>query len=145
MNRIIIYITIFMLAFVPGIHAEETISGPIKAKVLKVYDGDTIRVKVKLWLDQEKETKVRILGIDTPEMDGKCSLEKKKAQQAKNEITKLINKQKVTLTNIRYGKYSGRVLADVETADGVDIKEQMLKLGLAAPYYGSTRTDWCKK
>ena len=40
-------------------------------------------------------------------------------------------------------KYGGRVLAKVETADGQDLSQRLLKAGHARPYEGGKREPWC--
>jgi endonuclease YncB( thermonuclease family) len=50
----------------------------------------------------------------------------------------------VVLRNVEGDKYFGRVDADVTTSpDGLDLSEAMLRSGLARPYAGEKRTDWC--
>nr|HMQ58310.1 hypothetical protein [Rhizobiaceae bacterium] len=52
----------------------------------------------------------------------------------------------VELTDIGGGKYYGRVLAKVESGDGVDLAQAMLQRGLARPYSGQKRpSDACAK
>ena len=56
--------------------------GPFLALVLSVTDGDTFRARVEVWPGMEVQTAVRILGIDTPELHGKCQEEKDAAVRA---------------------------------------------------------------
>ncbi|MCI5143846.1 MAG: hypothetical protein D3909_19415 [Candidatus Electrothrix sp. ATG1] len=61
---------------------------------------------------------VRIAGIDTPEIKGKCSQEKKLAQEAKVVVEKILKKaRKIKLKNVRRGKYF-RIVADVGRETG---------------------------
>ena len=123
---------------------KEVIKGPISGEVLKVIDGDTLAVNIHVWLGQRVETSLRIDGIDTPEIRGKCDIEKKKAKAAKQEIIKLLDNNKIELYNIRLGKYAGRILAKAKTTDGIDIASHMIKKGLARPYKGKKRLSWCE-
>ncbi len=52
---------------------------------------------------------------------------------------------RVRLRNIRYGKYAGRVLAEVETAQGEDLARGLMADGLARPYAGGARAPWCEE
>ncbi len=122
---------------------KEIIRGPIAGEVLQVMDGDTIDVDIKIWLDQTIKIKLRIDGIDTPEIRGKCNSEKSKAKQARQEVINMVKDGKVEIYNIRRGKYAGRVLARVKTADGTDIGQHMIDKGLARPYHGKKRAGWC--
>ncbi len=48
------------------------------------------------------------------------------------------------LTQIGGGKYFGRVVADVATADGVDVGAVLIAAGHARPYDGGARGSWCE-
>ena len=52
--------------------ARELLPGPVPARVIQVIDGDTIAVKARIWLNQELETRVRLEGVDAPELAGRC-------------------------------------------------------------------------
>ena len=45
-----------------------TITGPVSAKVIKVYDGDTFTVEAYPWPGLEAKASVRVNGVDTPEI-----------------------------------------------------------------------------
>ena len=49
----------------------------------------------------------------------------------------------VTLWDIRYDKFGGRVLARVETAGGADLAELLIAAGLGRAYDGGAREPWC--
>ena len=59
------------------------------------YDGDTCNALMLGVPDSIKKIKVRIRGIDTPEMKGKCENEKKLALKAKDFINNLIKNSTV--------------------------------------------------
>ena len=44
------------------------IEGPVPAIVTRVIDGDTIEVRVQIWLEQEILVRIRLAGIDAPEL-----------------------------------------------------------------------------
>ncbi len=143
MSRITFLTLLLLIATSYPSYAAKRLDGPIKGSVIKVLDGDTLEVSIDVWLNQQVETKLRIIGIDTPEIKDKCPSEKKKALEAHSEVVRLINDSEVTIYNIRYGKYAGRVIADVKTADGVDLADYMIEKGLARPYKGKKRKGWC--
>jgi endonuclease YncB( thermonuclease family) len=65
---------------------------------------------------------IRVNGIDTPEIRGKCEKEKYDAQQAKEMVADILKDAKVvTLKNMQRGKYF-RIAADV-MIDGEDLGE----------------------
>jgi endonuclease YncB( thermonuclease family) len=123
--------------------AAERVPGPFTAEVLRAVDGDTLEVKVSVWLGVQVNTLVRIRGIDTPEKRGKCPREIELAQKAA-DVLRIETTPRVVLRNVEGDKYFGRVDADVTTSpDGLDLGEAMLRSGLARPYAGEKRGDWC--
>jgi micrococcal nuclease len=123
--------------------ATEVISGPYTGMVTNVIDGDTLEVRVMVWLGQEVVTHVRIAGIDTPEKRGKCQREKDMAEQARAMAEQLLADEPVTLYDIQHDKYGGRVRARVVTRSGEDLGQMLIKSGLARPYKGEARQPWC--
>lgn len=131
-----------LLASAPA-EAKQTLRGPYYAQVTGVTDGDTLKVRVSLWIDLETVTSVRLRGIDAPEMRGRCDAEKTLAVQAKGALGRATT-QVVLLRNVTRDKYAGRVEADVYTVpDGRDLAKAMIASGLARPYDGGRRGDWC--
>lgn len=126
----------------PGVPADR-LSGPVSADVVAVVDGDTLRVRAAVWVDLSVETLVRIRGIDTPELRGRCPGERDEARAAAETLRVLVGDRPVTLREIEGDKYFGRVLADVRTGAGIDVGPAMLATGLARPYDGGARGSWC--
>ena len=116
-------------------------------RVVSVYDGDTLRVD--LACNQPlfcENISVRIRGIDTPEIRGKCDYEKERAIQARNVVRALIEQstkegREVVLNAPERGKYF-RVVADVYI-DGLSVGKALVNQGLAREYDGGKRTGWC--
>ena len=115
--------------------------GVFAALVLSVTDGDTFRARVPVWDNIDVVTAVRIRGIDTPEMKGKCPAEKAAALAAKERLTALLNGP-VQLFHVEPDKYAGRVDADV-TVNGTSVAAVLIAEGLARPYTGGARQGWC--
>ena len=124
----------------------EMLPGPVPAAVIEVIDGDTVRVRARVWLGQDVETAVRIAGIDTPELRGAdCDAERRLAEAARDRLAALLDGGAVHLWDIEHGTFAGRVVARVETADGRDVGAPLLADGLARPYDGrSRRPAWCR-
>ncbi len=124
-------LTIFCLLLpVLLLSARNYLPGPGPATVLRVIDGDSLVVRVTIWLGQEVETMVRLLGIDTPELRGKCSEERELVAHSRNLTSELAGQGSViSLTEIQLGKFAGRVLARVETSDGVDVGGALIEAG----------------
>ena len=116
--------------------------GAYLALVLLVTDGDTFRARVEIWPGIETVTAVRIRGIDTPELRGKCQAEKDKAIAARERLRALLAAGPVQLFHVEPDKYSGRVDATV-TVNGRELGQVLVSEGLARPYAGGTRQGWC--
>ena len=116
--------------------------GPFLAILVSVYDGDTFNARIPVWDNVEVVTAVRLRGIDTPEIKGKCPAEKALALKAKERLTELLSKGQVELREVQPDKYGGRVDATVLVA-GMPIAEALIDDGLARRYTGGTRQGWC--
>lgn len=112
------------------------------AQVLSVTDGDTFRARIEVWTGVEVVTAVRVLGIDTPELRGKCVAEKERAVAARERLRTLLASGPVTVTAVMQDKYAGRVDA-VVSVNGVRVADTLIAEGLARPYAGGTRAGWC--
>jgi micrococcal nuclease len=123
--------------------AAETLPGPYRAEVERVVDGDTLAVRVAVWLGLEVSVRIRIRGIDAPELRARCPQEREMAEAAAAHLAALVGEGPVALTNIAGGKFYGRVIADVASAEARDLAEAMLAPGLARPYDGGRREGWC--
>jgi endonuclease YncB( thermonuclease family) len=113
------------------------------SQVVRVYDGDTITVDVAEWpAIVGDDIGVRIRGVDTPELRGKCEEEKDAARLARDFTREMVmNAKTVVLSDIERGKYF-RIVADVY-ADGESVSAALMKSGLAREYDGAERAGWC--
>ena len=124
--------------------ASELLPGPIAADVIEVIDGDTLRVRARIWLGQEVEINGRLADVDTPELRGRCEAERDMAVRARGLVAASIDDKPVSLTAIRYGKFAGRIVADVRTAAGESLSEALMSAGLGRAYAGRERHQWCE-
>ena len=130
-------------ASVDYLRRNDRIPGPVPALVLRVIDGDTIAVRARIWIGQSVDTRVRIVGVDTPELRGECALEIELAAAARELVVEALGDQPVTLRDVRYDKFGGRVLARVESYTGEDIARLLIAAGLGRPYDSGKRAAWC--
>jgi len=102
-----------------------------KAKCVSVYDGDTVTLDISLGFGVTMREKIRLLGINTPEVRGK---EKLDGLISRDRLRELINGKVIIIATHKDkgGKY-GRLLATIYL-DGVDINQQLIDEGLAKPY-----------
>ncbi len=124
--------------------AEKQFGNAVVSQVTSIYDADTFRVNIKGWPDiVGKHMSVRVLGIDAPEIRGKCKAEKVAARLAKQfTVEALRNGSFIELKNIKRGKYF-RLLADVYI-DGQNLAEALILSNQARPYDGGHRKGWCQ-
>jgi len=116
----------------------------IISEVTSIYDADTFRVNIKDWPDViGLRVPVRVLGVDAPEIRGKCQAEKIAAREAKQFTVRALRSAKVIeLRNIKRGKYF-RLLADV-FVDGKSLGKGLIKAAHARAYDGGNRGSWCE-
>ena len=123
--------------------AAESFEGPVNADVVHVVDGDTFEARAAIWLGQSIEVRVRIAGIDAPELHARCDEERDRAEAARNWLVHRIEGGQVRLSRVRYDKYGGRVDATVRDSGG-DVGAALIAAGLARPYRGGRRGGWCE-
>jgi len=113
------------------------------SKVNSVYDGDTFRVDIdELSPIAGKNIRIRVNGVDTPEIRGKCDSEKELAIEARDYVAGLLNNaDEISLVNIERGTYF-RIVA-VVMIDGVNLTELLIDKGLGYAYTGGTKKSWC--
>lgn len=147
MKRLFCLIVLIALLAAPTADAArpraERMAGPLFAEVTDVLDGDTLAMRIQIWIGQEVVTDVRIAGIDTPELRGNCAAERQKAIEAKEALRRLLRNNRAVLSDIKLEKYAGRVLATVRATDGTVVADHLIKAGLARPYDGGKRGGWC--
>ncbi|MFS8180915.1 thermonuclease family protein [Pseudovibrio denitrificans] len=136
--------------------------GPYKAELIKVIDADTLRVMVEVWPLDYKRVDVRISGVDTPEKRGSgCRALyggkaagvpvhiKERENQLGREATAFVKARveagaTVVLTQVKQGKYVGRVVAQLALPTGEDLGVLLVESGHAVPYDGGTKVaPWC--
>lgn len=125
----------FLLRFRREFVAFDLKSLEFKAKVLDVYDGDTITIGYKFrgiyWRSQ-----LRIYGIDTPEI--RILAQKERAVKARDYLKeRILNKIVHIKMNNRADKY-GRLLGEVFYR-GENLTTTMINLGLGVPYFGGKK------
>ncbi len=107
-----------------------------------MYDGDSFRADVEGWPPIVGDgIRVRVAGIDTPELRDKRPKVRAMAVTAKAYTAdRLWGAERIQLHHVRRGKYF-RLVADVEV-DGQDLGQALLRAGLAKPYDGGKRPAW---
>ena len=111
-----------------------------KAHITSVYDGDgAFDAVVDLGMGIEYKRKIRLFGVDTPEMRG----EQKVAGKIVRDFVRNLILDKDVIIQTHYdksGKY-GRLLANIEVAEG-DLADILIGEGYAKEYDGGTKEPW---
>lgn len=103
-----------------------------KAKVLSVYDGDTIRATFDLGFGIElKNQSIRLSGINAPEVRGES---RENGLKSRDRLRELVLDKEVIITTKKdkkgkYGRWLGEVFVDGESANYTLLAE-----GYAQPY-----------
>jgi endonuclease YncB( thermonuclease family) len=113
-----------------------------RTEVLKVIDGDTFDARVHLWPGLSITTRVRLRGIDAPEMRGRCMDERLKAEEARDALRAILEQGDVAIARVTLDKYGGRVLAEASTFATADVAASLLETGHARRYQ-ARRASWC--
>ena len=111
--------------------------------VIRTVDGDTFEARVHLSPGLDLNTRVRLRGIDAPELKAACPEELQMAEAASTALRGLLGEGGVTIFNIGPDKYSGRVVADVATKKTGSVSAALLAAGHARSYGGGHRNGWC--
>lgn len=112
-------------------------------EVLRTVDGDTFDARVALWPNLELNTRVRLRGIDAPEIKASCESESQKAEAAARALRTLLNEGEVAIFNIGPDKYGERVVADVATRRTPNVSSALVAAGHARVYTSGRRASWC--
>ena len=111
-----------------GACGDERARAPQAALVVQVVDGDTVVLAGGL--------KVRVLGIDAPEIEKDGCPADFLAHQAKAALTELTLNRTVGLSydRLRYDHY-GRLLAYLWLSDQTLVNAELVRLGMARVYF----------
>jgi len=143
MKFIPIFFYILVLTACDLIHTSVNIS-PNSIKY--IYDGDTITIKcLKEFKCENDSLKIRIMGVDTPEIKAECRSEIILARKAKQYTVNFVRMTSdIVLTYDKSNKYDryGRLLAYI-SVDGQDLSESLINNNLGRRYNGGKRLSWC--
>jgi len=106
-------------------------------RVVNVYDGDSLTV-VTVIHGTAYNVRLRLRGIDAPEIRSKCAQEKAAAHAAREALAALASDRIVRISNVSLDKYGGRYVATVHVG-AIDCSEHMVRRGLARTYNGGTK------
>ncbi len=102
-----------------------------KAKIIAVYDGDTVTAQVDLGFLHFQIMKLRLFGIDTPELRGE---EREEGLVVRDIVREMVLDKEVEIHSYKdkQGKF-GRYLATI-IIDGIDLNQWLVDNGHATVY-----------
>jgi endonuclease YncB( thermonuclease family) len=108
--------------------------------IIRVVDGDTIKMQCPTSFGA-----VRLLGYDTPEtFQPKCTEEKELGEQATRVLRNVLSSARQIEPHVKgIDKYNRHLVKLV--VDGQPLAKIMIDKGLAVPYSGGKRIDWCAR
>lgn len=100
-----------------------------RSSILRVVDGDTVHAEVDLGFDIRFRMKLRLFGINAPEMSTP------EGAPARDHLSTLIGALPLTIRTQKdhqekYGRYLSTLIRD----DGVDLNQAMVADGFAVVY-----------
>lgn len=113
--------------------------------VIRTIDGDTFLARVHFADGGQVVTRVRLRGIDAPELKASCQDELTRAEAATDALHDLLGQGGVNIYNIGPDKYQGRIVADVATKQTANVSAALLTGGYARSYNGGHREGWCTR
>ncbi len=111
--------------------AAEMLTGPYRAEIVRVIDGDTVEARIHVWLGLDVTTSIRIRDIDAPELRGDCP---EAGAASRDHLIHLLGSIPVSVRDIKHDKYGGRVDAAIALPDGRDVAATQLAAGHAIPW-----------
>ena len=104
-----------------------------KARVTRVYDGDTITVDIDLgFFVVLKNQTIRLFGLDAPEIRGE---ERDAGLVSKRWLRSKVENQDIIIRTVKdakgkYGRWIGTILL-TEGDEQININDEMIKTGMA--------------
>ena len=142
MRSLPLIVLLFVIA-IPSVAEATCYDWPLRTDH-PAYDGDTLYITMPGLPPELSEMLVRVAGVDTPEIRGKCEAEKTLAIQARDFVIRSLNEARsVSFCNPKWGKYGKRVIAEV-VLDGKSLAAILIERGLGRPYSGGRRKGWCQ-
>jgi micrococcal nuclease len=104
------------------------------ATVVKVVDGDTVKLKIDLGFYIDWETNSRLYGINADELKADDPSLKESAQKAKAYLETVLKPgDRVLVKSKALDKYK-RPIVHITTKSGLNVNESLVSEGHAKPY-----------
>ena len=116
--------------------------GTASCQVTRVIDGDTVDLRCA---GSSTALRARLMGFDTPETyEPRCAAEANLGQRATRRLRNLVRQS--VRTDVQFDgidRYDRRLVR--LRLDGRDVGDILIAEGVALPYGGGRRPDWCAR
>jgi micrococcal nuclease len=102
--------------------------------VAKVVDGDTVDLDLDLGFSITIRQRMRLIGLDAPELRSKDPVEKAKGQESQAFVSQWFERPGAVLVRTTKEEKYGRMLADCYREGAPSLCTELLEKGLAQPY-----------
>lgn len=105
----------------------------------KVVDGDTVDLTIDLGFGVFTQQRIRLAGIDTPELRGGTEFTKELAQEAKKRVEEFLSYGEIFVRTEKdrtgkYGRYLGHIIVVRQSGIDFNLNEILVEEGLAKRY-----------
>lgn len=106
------------------------------------YDGDSLTLIDDLGNNVSFKSKVRLKGLDTPELRGGTPLTKQAAKIVRDYVTLWCKDEPLISMSLKDDKDKyGRYLIELYK-DGILLNHHLIEIGFARPYFGEKKKPW---
>tara|TARA_R110002074_G_scaffold107713_6_gene232773 strand:- start:3827 stop:4243 length:417 start_codon:yes stop_codon:yes gene_type:complete len=116
----------------------------VPGKIVDVYDGDTVKIVLKLSINSEYfRWNCRLSGINTPEIRTRNLKEKEFGLLVRDKLKERIEDKILLIKCGEFDKY-GRLLVEIFENNGelFSINNWLIENKYAKPYEGGTKEEW---
>jgi micrococcal nuclease len=109
-----------------------------KCLTIRVIDGSTIDAEIDLGFNILVRQRIKLFGVNPPDLKSYSSDEKERAARCKNRLIELIGKEFYCNTILNKRGKAGRTLGYVhvldENGNKIDVNKKLVEEGLASHY-----------
>lgn len=135
MKKIVLLLLLLFISYPANAH------DTFKGYVIDVYDADTLTVSFRLPFNIQYTDKIRLNGLNSPEIRTLDKKEKALAIEARDFVRDLILNKEVDIKIVKREKF-GRYLAEVYLYDGTFLNALLIEKKYAREYHGERRGKW---
>lgn len=119
----------------------------VPAKIINVYDGDTIEVMLLHGDKLPMRIWIRLIDVDTPELKGKdvSNMEKAAAIIVRDQVREWLVGKVVPVRLVKWDKFGGRIDGHIYMCcGGQSVSEALIDLQYAKGYQGGAKERWTR-